>query len=161
MLDSVPAFKHCKSSCTASRVLCNRGEMRGHGRRLLPLSSFQSQFDKSVSCLKAKRSFGTVWPGSPQMKTSNQALIVTNYISLYLCNLHCSNLIQAVLRLWKPDEAKEVPSTNREICVGDLSFPTGSILLHLPGLVMSMLLSQSTYVLLPRHCLRVPKYYPG
>lgn len=57
------------------------------------------------------------------MKTSNQALIVTNYISLYLCNLHGSNLIQAALRLWKLGEAKEVASTRREVHIGDLSFP--------------------------------------
>lgn len=52
---------------------------------------------KSVWCSEAKRSFVTVWPGSPWMKTSSQPLIVTNYISLCLCNSHCSNLIQSVL----------------------------------------------------------------
>lgn len=64
------------------------------------------------------------------MKTSNQALIVTNYISLYLCNLHRSNLIQAALRLWKQGEAslglsqdEEVPSMHGEVYIGDLSFP--------------------------------------
>lgn len=31
------------------------------------------------------------------MKTSSQPLIVTNYISLCLCNSHCSNLIQSAL----------------------------------------------------------------
>lgn len=52
---------------------------------------------KSVRCFEAKRSFVTVWPGSPWMKTSSQPLIVTNYISLCLCNSHCSNLIQSAL----------------------------------------------------------------
>lgn len=110
------------SSVCKSRLLCPRGccaaEVRGHERPPLPLSSFQSHppFSKSVSCSKAKRSFVTVWPGSPWMKTSNQALIVTNYIRLYLCNLHCSNLIQAVLKSWKSGEAKEFPSMRGEVC---------------------------------------------
>lgn len=135
------------SSVCKSRLCCPRGccatEVRGQKRRPLPLSPFQShpRFSKSVLCSKAKRSFVTVWPGSPWMKTSNQPLIVTNYISLYLCNSRCSNLIQAVLRSWKQGEAKEVLSTRREVREGDLSFPAGSILLHLPGSTMSLLSS--------------------
>jgi len=135
---------HCHGRCCAT-------EAHGHDRRTLLFSSFQShpRLSKSVLCSEAKRSFVTVWPGSPSMKTSNQALIVTNYISLYLCNLHCSNLIQALLRSWKLGKATAVPSTHGEVCVGDLSFLAGSILLHLPGLTMSILSSQSTYVLSP------------
>lgn len=141
----------CKSWLCCPHRFCKTW-VHGCHIRLFPLSSFQShpQFSKSVLCSEAKRSFVTVWPGSPWMKTSNQALIVTNYIRLYLCNLHCSNLIQTVLRLWKPGKAEEITSTCREMCGGDLIFPTGSIPLHIPVSTTSILSSQSCHPVLPK-----------